>query len=75
LTALVGKQVVLVVAYNYRDCATATIGMFEDFKEWIDIKLNILEHCAQQQHVLSCLPKLDEAFALGQALATKGSAN
>jgi multimeric flavodoxin WrbA len=75
LTALVGKQVVLVVAYNYRDCAKATIGMFEDFKDWINIKLNVLEYCSRQQHVSTCRSKLDKAFTLGQALATNGSAN
>jgi putative NADPH-quinone reductase len=71
LPALTGKRVVLVVTYNFEDCAQATKGMFEDFENWINVKLDVLEYCSRKEHVSGCEPKLEEAFDLGQELARR----
>jgi multimeric flavodoxin WrbA len=70
--ALRGKQVVLVVAYNFADCAAATIRMFEDFKGWLGVKLDVLQYCSKEAHVSSNAAKLEEAYALGKVLGTAG---
>jgi len=69
LPALTGKHVVLVVTYNFEDCAQATKGMFKDFVDWIDVKLDVIEYCSREEHVSGCESKLKEAFDLGQKLA------
>ena len=69
LPALTGKHIVLVVTYNFRDCAEATKGMFKDFEDWIDVKLDVIEYCSREAHVSKCESKLEEAFGLGQKLA------
>ena len=71
LPALTGKHVVLVVAYNFEDCAKATKGMFKDFEDWIDVKLDVLEYCSRKEHVSKCEPKLEEAFDVGEDLARR----
>jgi multimeric flavodoxin WrbA len=71
LPALAGKHIVLVVTYNFEDCAKATKGMFEDFEDWISVKLDVLEYCSREAHVSECEPKLEEAFDLGQKLARR----
>jgi multimeric flavodoxin WrbA len=69
LPALSGKQVVLVTAYNYRHCAECTLSMFAEFREWIGVKLEVLEHCAREGHVSAHPEKLSEAYRLGLHLA------
>jgi multimeric flavodoxin WrbA len=69
LPALTGKHVVLVVTYNFEDCARATKGMFKDFVDWINVKLDVIEYCSREGHVSGCESKLKEAFDLGQKLA------
>ena len=69
LWALAGKDVIAIVSYNYRECAQGVIGMFEDFKEWIGIKLQVVEYCAQAGPVVENLAKLGEAYELGKATA------
>ncbi len=69
LPALAGKPIVLIVAYNFANCARCTVAMFEDFKGWIGVKLSVIEHCARDGHVSGCEAKLVEAFELGKALA------
>lgn len=69
LPALAGKRVVLVVTYNFEDCAQATKKMFRDFEDWIHVRLNILEYCSREGHVSGCEFKLKEAFDLGRGLA------
>lgn len=69
LGPLVGKRLVLVISYNFRDCAEATLRMFEDFKTWIDVRLDVVEHCAKDGPVSVMEAKLAEAFVLGQRLA------
>ncbi|OGO07742.1 MAG: hypothetical protein A3K46_06730 [Chloroflexi bacterium RBG_13_60_9] len=66
LPALAGKHIVLIVSYNHRSCAECTIKMFEDFKEWIGIKLDVLEHCAKEGHVSSVPSRIDAAYTLGK---------
>jgi multimeric flavodoxin WrbA len=68
LPALTGKHIVLVTSYNYRDCAECTIKMFEDFKAWIGITLDVLEHCAREGHVSSAPVKLQAAYELGRGI-------
>jgi multimeric flavodoxin WrbA len=69
LPALTGKHVALVVTYSFRDCAEATKGMFRDFVDWINVKLDVIEYCSREEHVSRCESKLEEAFGLGQRLA------
>ncbi len=69
LPALTGKHIVLVVTYNFEDCAQATKRMFKDFEGWIHVKLDVLEYCSREGHVSGCASKLQEAFELGQRLA------
>jgi hypothetical protein len=71
LPALTGKHVVLVVAYNFENCAQATKGMFKDFEDWIDVKLDVIEYCSREKHVSECESKLGEAFDLGRELARR----
>jgi multimeric flavodoxin WrbA len=68
LPALTGKHIVLIVSYNYRSCAECTIKMFEDFKEWIGITLDVLEHCAKDGHVSSSPSGLQAAYELGKGI-------
>ena len=69
LPALANKHIVLIVCYNYRSCAECTIKMFEDFKEWIGIRLDILEHCAKEGHVSSVPSRLQAAHQLGSDIS------
>jgi len=71
LPALVNKHIVLIVCYNFRSCAECTIKMFEDFQEWINIRLDILEHCAKEGHVSSAPSKLQAAYQLGRDIGLK----
>jgi multimeric flavodoxin WrbA len=71
LPALAGKQIVLVTAYNYHYCAECTIKMFQDFQEWIGVRLEILEHCAKEGHVQWHSAKLQAARQLGTKLASE----
>jgi hypothetical protein len=66
LPALENKHIVLVVCYNFRACAECTIKMFEDFMEWINVRLDVLEHCAKEGHVSSAPSKLETAYQLGR---------
>ena len=68
LPALANKHIVLIVAYNFRSCAECTIKMFEDFKEWIGVKLDVLEHCAKDGHVSSASSTLESAYQLGRSI-------
>jgi multimeric flavodoxin WrbA len=68
LPALADKHIVLIVSYNYRSCAECTIRMFEDFKDWIHIRLNIIEHCAKEGHVSLAPEKLDAAYQMGRTI-------
>ncbi len=68
LPALANKHIVLVVCYNFRSCAECTIKMFEDFKEWINVRLDVLEHCAKDGHVSSAPSTLDAAYQLGRGI-------
>ena len=43
--------------------------MFEDFKEWIGIRLDILEHCAKEGHVSSVPSRLQAAHQLGSDIS------
>jgi multimeric flavodoxin WrbA len=72
LPALAGKHIVLVVSYNYRNCAECTIKMFEDFKGWIGVTLQVLEHCAKEGPVSSKRSKLQAAYELGSNTGTLG---
>ncbi len=69
LPALEGKRIVLVVSYKFRSCAECTIKMFEEFKEWIGIKLDVVEYCAQDGHVSSSPASLRAAYELGKGIA------
>ncbi len=71
LPALANKHLVLVVSYNYRSCAECTIRMFEEFKEWIGVRLDILEHCAKDGHVSSAGQTLQKAYQLGKDIRLK----
>lgn len=71
VSALVGKHLVLIVSYNFRHCAEATLAMFEEFKQWLGVTLDVVEYHAQQGPALACPPKLDEAFNLGSRLALR----
>ncbi|MEJ2563471.1 MAG: flavodoxin family protein [Anaerolineales bacterium] len=73
LPALVGKHIVLVVCYNYRACAECTIKMFEDFKDWINVRLDVLEHCAKEGHVSSAASRLEAAYRLGREIGENES--
>ncbi len=68
LPAMANKHIVLVVCYNFRSCAECTIQMFEDFKEWIDVRLDVLEHCAKEGHVSLVPSRLEAAYQLGRAI-------
>jgi multimeric flavodoxin WrbA len=72
LTALAGKRIVLIVCYNFRSCAECTINMFEDFREWIDVKLDVIEHCAKEGHVSEAPAKLQAAYDLGKKIGAGG---
>ncbi|MCL6591758.1 MAG: flavodoxin family protein [Firmicutes bacterium] len=69
LTDLTGKNVVLIVTYNYYECARPVIKMFEDFKGWIDVKLEVIDYCSLKEPVSNCEAKLDEAYQLGKTMA------
>lgn len=69
LPALAGKDVVVIVSYNYRDCAQNVIRMFEEFIDWIGIKLHVVEYCAQAGPVAEDTEKLEEAYQLGRRIA------
>jgi multimeric flavodoxin WrbA len=69
LPALENKHIVLIVSYNYRSCAECTIKMFEDFKDWLGVKLDVLEHCAKEGHVSSMPNRLQAAYQLGKKKA------
>jgi hypothetical protein len=45
--------------------------MFEDFEDWIDVKLDVIEYCSREAHVSECDSKLEEAFELGRELARR----
>lgn len=75
LPAFSGKHIVLAVSYNFRSCAECTIKMFEDFKTWIGVTLDVLEHCAKEGHVSSVPSKLHAAYELGIELARNELAN
>jgi multimeric flavodoxin WrbA len=68
LPALANKHIILIVSYNFRSCAECTIKMFEDFREWINVKLDILEHCAKEGHVTQIPSKLQSAYELGLSI-------
>jgi multimeric flavodoxin WrbA len=70
LPALARKHIVLIVCYNFRSCAECTIRMFEDFKEWIGVKLDVLEHCAKEGHVSSVPARLQAAYQLGKNIGS-----
>jgi multimeric flavodoxin WrbA len=69
--ALAGKDVTVIVSYNFRECAQGVIGMFEDFKGWIGIKLQVVEYCAQAGPVIENMAKLEETYELGKATAIR----
>lgn len=71
LPALANKHIVLVVCYNHRSCAECTIKMFEDFQDWIGVRLDVLEHCAQEGHVSSAPSTLQVAYQLGRDIGLK----
>ena len=73
LPAMADKQIVLAISYNDRSCAECTIKMFEDFQSWIGVKLDVLEHCAKEGHVLSMPSKLELAYELGKNTQIKMS--
>ncbi|MBN1440732.1 MAG: flavodoxin family protein [Anaerolineales bacterium] len=68
LPALEGKTVVLVVSYNYESCAECTIKMFEDFKSWIGITLEVVRHCAKDGPASSLPQKMREAYDKGRSI-------
>jgi multimeric flavodoxin WrbA len=68
IPAMAGKRVVLIVAYNFRKCAECTINMFEDFKKWINVRVDVLEHCAKEGDVSAHPDKLQSARRLGKAI-------
>ena len=70
LPALAAKPLVVMVAYNYRDCARAVLQMFEEWRGWIGIALEVIEHCAKEGPVSACSAKMEEAFRLGQRMAS-----
>jgi multimeric flavodoxin WrbA len=70
LGSLVGKHLVLVVGYNFRHCAQATLSMFEEFKTWIDVRVDVIEYCAHDGPASAAQDKLVKAFDLGRRLAT-----
>jgi multimeric flavodoxin WrbA len=65
LSALAGKQIVLVTAYNYPNCALCTLKMFEEFQDWIGVNLSVIEHCARDGHITAFPEKLAAAYQLG----------
>jgi multimeric flavodoxin WrbA len=71
LPALAGKEIIVVISYNYQDCARATIGMFEDFKDWIGVNLQLVEYCAKSGPLREDKQKLDEAYQLGCSTALR----
>jgi multimeric flavodoxin WrbA len=71
LPALTGKDVVVIVSYNYQACAGGVIRMFEEFKEWIGIRLQVIEYCAQSGPVRDNVPTLKHVYELGKATAQR----
>ena len=71
LPALAGKDIIVITSYNYRECAQGVIGMFEDFKDWIDIDLQVVEYCAQSGPVSKNMEKLEEAYNAGKVAALR----
>lgn len=57
------------VSYNYRECAQGVIAMFEDSREWIGVRLQVVEHCARTGPAIDNPAKLEEAYELGEAMA------
>lgn len=69
LSSFVGKPVILIVAFNHEESAKATISMFRDFRDWIDVKLTVIKHCARDGGVSDHPDKLEEAREAGRILA------
>jgi putative NADPH-quinone reductase len=71
LPALMNKHIVLIVCYNFRSCAGCTIKMFEEIKEWVNGRLDVVEHCAKEGHVSLNPSKLQEAYQLGKSIGSR----
>ena len=56
---------------NFEQCAKATIDMFNDFKDWINVKLDIINFCSKNQRVIDNTEILNEAFQLGTQIINK----